>query len=83
MNWDQIEGQWRQLAGRMKSTWGKATDDDAKNVAGKGRQLLGKLQERYGELKGDAERQVDGWMAKVLSSNGTNKSRNQKADKGS
>ena len=49
MNWDQIEGGWDQLAGQVKSQWGKLTDDDLKNIAGKRQQLVGKLQERYAE----------------------------------
>jgi uncharacterized protein YjbJ (UPF0337 family) len=65
MNWTQIEGQWHQFTGHVKSTWAKLTDDDLKNVAGKKDQLVGKVQERYGVLKEDAEKQVDEWMAKV------------------
>ena len=30
MNWDQIEGQWHQVKGTLKSTWGKLSDDDVK-----------------------------------------------------
>jgi uncharacterized protein YjbJ (UPF0337 family) len=66
MNWDRIKGQWRQWTGRLKSSWGKATDDDATNMVGKRQVLIGKLQERYGVLKDDAEKQVDGALAKVL-----------------
>jgi uncharacterized protein YjbJ (UPF0337 family) len=65
MNWTQIEGQWHQLAGQLKSQWAKLTDDDLKNVAGKREQLIGKLQERYGVLKADADKQVDKWIAKI------------------
>jgi uncharacterized protein YjbJ (UPF0337 family) len=67
MNWDQIEGQWRQLSGQVKSTWGKLTDDDLTNIAGKRTVLVGKVQSRYGVLKDDAEKQVDKWVAGVLS----------------
>ena len=28
MNWDQIEGKWKQLKGSAKERWGKLTDDD-------------------------------------------------------
>lgn len=35
MNWDQLEGQWHQVKGNLKSKWGKLTDDDVTNVAGK------------------------------------------------
>jgi uncharacterized protein YjbJ (UPF0337 family) len=65
MNWTQIEGQWHQLTGQVKSQWAKLTDDDLKNIAGKRQQLIGKLQERYGVLKDDAETQIDKWIAKV------------------
>jgi uncharacterized protein YjbJ (UPF0337 family) len=50
MNWTQIEGQWNELTGQVKSQWAKLTDDDLTNVAGKKDQLLGKLQQRYGLL---------------------------------
>ena len=60
MNWTQIEGQWHQIAGQVKSKWGKLTDDDLKNVAGKQEQLVGKVQERYGVLKEEAEKQAGG-----------------------
>ncbi len=65
MNWTQIEGQWHQLTGQLKSRWGKLTDDDLKNVAGKKEQLVGKLQEHYGILKDDAEKQIDAWIAMI------------------
>ena len=28
MNWDQIEGNWKQFTGKVKEKWGKLTDDD-------------------------------------------------------
>ena len=70
MNWDQIEGQWQQLTGQLKSQWGKLTDDDLTNVAGKKDQLIGKVQERYGILKDDAEKQVNKWIAKFAPTHG-------------
>ena len=65
MNWDQIEGQWQQVTGNLKSQWGKLTDDDVKNVAGKKDALIGVIQERYGILKDDAEKQANEWIAKL------------------
>jgi uncharacterized protein YjbJ (UPF0337 family) len=67
MNWDQIEGQWHQVKGNLKSKWGKLTDDDVKNLSGKRELLVGKLQTRYGILKDEAERQADEWVAKLPS----------------
>ena len=65
MNWEQIEGQWGQIKGHVKSKWGKLTDDDLKALTGKKDALVGKLQERYGILKDEAEKQVDEWLAKL------------------
>jgi uncharacterized protein YjbJ (UPF0337 family) len=65
MNWEQIEGQWKQLKGHAKSKWGKLTDDDLKNLVGKKDVLVGKIQQRYGIAKDEAEKQVDEWTAKL------------------
>jgi uncharacterized protein YjbJ (UPF0337 family) len=59
MNWDQIEGKWKQQVGKVKEKWGKLTDDDLQRIGGKRDQLVGKIQERYGIAKEDAERQVE------------------------
>jgi uncharacterized protein YjbJ (UPF0337 family) len=29
MNWDRIEGSWKQFGGKAKSQWGALTDDDS------------------------------------------------------
>lgn len=59
MNWDQIQGDWKQLTGKVKEKWGKLTDDDLTTVAGKRDQLSGILQKRYGIAKEQAERDLD------------------------
>jgi uncharacterized protein YjbJ (UPF0337 family) len=59
MNWDRIEGNWKQLKGRAKVQWGKLTDDHLDVIAGKREQLVGRVQEQYGIGKDEAERQVD------------------------
>lgn len=61
MNWDIVEGKWKQFAGNLKDTWGKFTDSDITQLSGKRDHLVGLVQERYGVLKDDAERQVDAW----------------------
>jgi uncharacterized protein YjbJ (UPF0337 family) len=59
MNWDRIQGNWKQLTGKVKEQWGKLTDDDLDRIAGKRDQLAGKLQESYGITKDEAERQIE------------------------
>jgi uncharacterized protein YjbJ (UPF0337 family) len=61
MNWDQIQGSWKQLTGSARARWGKLTDDDWQTVAGKKDQLIGRIQERYGIAKSEAEKQADEW----------------------
>ncbi len=61
MNWDRIEGNWKQIKGKAKVQWGKLTDDDLDVVAGNRQQLAGRVQERYGISKDEAEKQVDSW----------------------
>ena len=58
MNWDRIEGNWKQLKGRVRERWGKLTDSDLTAIEGKREQLVGKIQERYGIVKEEAEKQL-------------------------
>jgi uncharacterized protein YjbJ (UPF0337 family) len=62
MNWDRIEGNWKQFTGKAKQQWGKLTDDDLTVVEGRRVELVGKIQERYGIAKDEAEKQVDSWL---------------------
>ena len=48
MNWDQIEGKWKQFGGKFREKWGRLTDDDWQVIGGKKDQLVGRIQERYG-----------------------------------
>lgn len=59
MNDDKIKGQWKQLAGSIKSKWGKLTDNDLTVAEGNSEYLAGKVQERYGIAKDEAKRQVE------------------------
>ena len=68
MNWDQIEGKWKQYSGRAKEKWGKLTDDDLQQIAGQRDQLVGKLQERYGIAKDQVEDQIDEFIKSLDSS---------------
>src|ERR1019366_10807305 len=51
MNWDRIEGDWKQFVGKVKEKWGKLTEDDLAAINGKREQLEGKIQERYDHAK--------------------------------
>jgi uncharacterized protein YjbJ (UPF0337 family) len=61
MNWDRIEGNWKQMKGTVKGKWGKLTDDHLDVVAGKRDKLAGQIQETYGISKDEAEKQISAW----------------------
>jgi uncharacterized protein YjbJ (UPF0337 family) len=58
MNWDQIEGQWKEFAGGVKEKWGKLTDDELTVIGGKRDKLAGILQKKYGMAKDKAEEEI-------------------------
>lgn len=65
MNWEQIEGGWKQWSGKIKEKWGKLTDDDLTVVAGKRDQLSGALQRRYGFAKEQADKELDNFVKSI------------------
>jgi len=65
MNWDQIQGKWKQMKGSVRQKWAKLTDDDLEYIAGNREHSAGRLQERYGIAREEAERQLDAWQKTV------------------
>lgn len=65
MNNDRIQGNWKQLSGKLKARWGDLTDDDLQRADGNREYLVGKLQERYGIAKDEAARQVQEFEARL------------------
>lgn len=59
MNWDRIEGNWKQIKGKAHQQWGKLTDDQLEEIRGDREMLTGKVQELYGITKEEAEKQVE------------------------
>ena len=66
MNWDRIEGNWKQFKGTVRQQWGKLTDDQLDVIAGKRDLLLGRIQELYGISKDETEAQLTEWEKRVL-----------------
>jgi uncharacterized protein YjbJ (UPF0337 family) len=63
MDWNRVEGNWKQVKGKIKEKWGQLTDDDLDKIAGRRDQLEGKIQERYGMAKDKVRRDVDDWYS--------------------
>lgn len=48
MNWDRIDGNWKQLHGGVRAQWGKLTANHLQVLAGQRDRLAGRIQERRG-----------------------------------
>ena len=59
MDWNRVEGNWKQLKGKVKEQWGRLTDDDLNVIAGRQDQLEGKIQERYGYARDQIHKEVE------------------------
>ena len=54
MNWDQVEGKWKEFRGQVQANWGDLTDDDLDVIKGRRTELEGRLQKIYGYAKEEA-----------------------------
>src|SRR5271156_1993519 len=61
MDWNRVEGNWKQMRGAVKQQWGKLTDDDLTQIDGSREKLEGIIQERYGIAKDETRKQIDAW----------------------
>lgn len=52
---DYIQGNWKQLKGKLKEKYGQLTDDDLTYQEGKEDQLVGRLQQKLGKSKAEVE----------------------------
>ena len=65
MNWDQIEGNWKQFKGQAQAKWGDLTDDELQRAKGNRQEMAGIIQEKYGKTREEAEREVDAWASRL------------------
>lgn len=59
MNWDSVQGSWKELKGKVREKWGRLTDDEIDVIAGRRDQLEGTIQRVYGKTKDEAKRDVN------------------------
>lgn len=59
MNTDTLQGQWKNLRGKVREQWGRLTDDDLDVIDGRRDQLVGKIQEVYGRSREQVEKEVE------------------------
>jgi uncharacterized protein YjbJ (UPF0337 family) len=61
MDRNRVEGNWKEVKGKVKEKWGKLTDDNLTAINGQREQLEGRLQQRY--AKDQARKDVDTWFS--------------------
>jgi uncharacterized protein YjbJ (UPF0337 family) len=54
----ELLGNWNQLKGKVKETWGDITDDELQRVGGQFDQLVGLIQRKTGQGRQEIERMV-------------------------
>lgn len=65
MNSDILEGNWKQIRGRVKEWWGRVTDDELDQIEGRKDRLAGILQEKYGYTREQAENSIREFLDSV------------------
>jgi uncharacterized protein YjbJ (UPF0337 family) len=65
MNWDRVEGNWKEIKGKAQQQWGKLTDDDLDVIEGHREELEGRLQKHYGYAKDKVKTEVDSWLGRI------------------
>ena len=62
MNWDRVQGNWKEISGQAKQQWGKLTNDDLATIKGRREELEGAIQKRYGYAKDKVNSEIDTWL---------------------
>lgn len=62
MNSDRIEGNWKEMKGKVQQKWGKLSNDDMDVIDGRREELVGKIQQAYGKSREQAEKEVDEYL---------------------
>ena len=81
MDWNRIEGNWKQMKGAVKQQWGKLTDDDLTQINGSQEKLEGIIQERYGIARDETRKQIDAWYQNQTGNKRTMRARGARASR--
>lgn len=59
MNWDTVQGNWKQFKGKITAQWDKFSHAPGDVIAGKSEEVVGKIQESYGVAKDEVEESLE------------------------
>jgi uncharacterized protein YjbJ (UPF0337 family) len=63
MNWTTVQGNWNETKGKVKTKFGRLTDDDLTQAQGQKDRLVGAIQQRYGIAREKAEEQLEEFLS--------------------
>jgi uncharacterized protein YjbJ (UPF0337 family) len=55
---EELQGNWKQLTGKIKETWGQISDQELKQAQGNVEQLVGLIQQKTGQTRADIENRL-------------------------
>ena len=59
VNENLYKGNWNELKGRLRSAWGKLTDDEIESTKGDVQKMGGLIQQKYGAFEEDARKKLN------------------------
>jgi uncharacterized protein YjbJ (UPF0337 family) len=54
-----VKGNWNQVKGRLKATYGQLTDDDLLLESGKEEEMYGRLQKKLGKSREEIKKMIE------------------------
>jgi uncharacterized protein YjbJ (UPF0337 family) len=54
-----VKGNWNQVKGRLKATYGQLTDDDLMLESGKEEEMYGRLQKKLGKSREEVKKIIE------------------------
>jgi uncharacterized protein YjbJ (UPF0337 family) len=62
MDWNTIEGMWKEAKRKIQAKWDKLTDEDLELIGGRRDRLETKIHQRYGFAPNHISKEVDDWV---------------------
>lgn len=61
MNWNKLEGKWKQQRGKAMDDWGQLMNDELAAISGRYEHLVGVLQEKFGIAQDESKKQIENY----------------------
>jgi len=62
MDWNRVEGNWKEVKGKIKQQWGQLTDNDLAQINAAAINWKARSNKRYGLAKDRVRKDVDDWL---------------------